>query len=55
MGWPEIVGLIVRVGLPTALKIYDIWRSNPELTEEAVARLRELNKETLQSVIDQTQ
>jgi hypothetical protein len=54
MGWELFVPIIVKEGLPFAIKLWEIWRAEPELNEAAIARLRELNKETLQSVIDAT-
>lgn len=52
MTWKNVAELIVAVGFPTALKIIEIWQANPELTITAIAKLRELNRETLQDVID---
>lgn len=50
--WPMLIGLITEVGLPLTLELIDLWKKNPEPTEAVIERLRQKNKETLQSVID---
>lgn len=50
--WPVLIQLIAQVGLPLALKIIDLWKANPEPNDEVIKRLRALNEETLQQVVD---
>lgn len=55
MGWAEIIGLIVQVGLPAAEKLIGYWTSNtpatPENVTAALAEARALGAKTPEGIV----